>query len=43
VINPVTGIPVLDANTGQEIYQLCAMPVFSGKSWGLFKPGVDSI
>lgn len=33
--NRLTGTVLRDEKTGQEIHQLCSMPAFSGKSWGL--------
>jgi hypothetical protein len=37
VRNLMTGAPLTDTSTGQEIHQLCSSPAFSGKSWGLYQ------
>jgi hypothetical protein len=36
VRNVMTGAPLTDTKTGQEIHQLCSSPAFSGKTWGLY-------
>jgi hypothetical protein len=43
VTHPVTGAPMTNPVTGQEIYQLCSMPIYSGKSWGLFEAVTGAI
>jgi hypothetical protein len=36
VRNVMTGAPLTDIKTGQEIHQLCSSPAFSGKTWSLY-------
>lgn len=43
VRHSLTGAPLTDAKTGQEIHEFCSTPAYSGKTWGLFPATQDNI